>query len=164
MILCYFQISALEVSIKMSELDDLIEFREMIESELAKLAAERATENNINKIRVALANMKENASDIPKLTYYDTRFHMEIAYASDNKLLIHTMKNVEAAFSEGMYNAFLVDTTSNIEQALMFHTKILNAIEKHDVAQAQELMRLHIRSVGSRLGVTTDNKTRSKRR
>lgn len=153
-----------EVSIKMSELDDLIEFREMIESELAKLAAERATENNINKIRVALANMKENASDIPKLTYYDTRFHMEIAYASDNKLLIHTMKNVEAAFSEGMYNAFLVDTTANIEQALMFHTKILNAIEKHDVAQAQEIMRLHIRSVGSRLGVTTDNKTRSKRR
>ena len=142
----------------------MIEFREMIESELAKLAAERASEGNIEKIREALTKMKENVADISKLTYYDTKFHMEIAYASNNKLLIHTMKNVEAAFSEGVYNAFHVDTAANIEQAIIFHTNILNAIERRDAAKAQELMRLHIRSVKSRLGMTTDNYTTSIRR
>jgi len=153
-----------EVSVKMSAFDDLIEFREMIESELAKLAAERATESNIEKIKEALFKMKENASDISKLTYYDTKFHMEIAYASNNKLLIHTMKNVEAAFSEGVYNAFQVDTTANIEQAIIYHTNILNAIEQRDAAKAQELMRMHIRSVKSRLGITADQNIRSIRR
>lgn len=102
----------------MSDIDDIMDFREMVESELAKLAAERATGENIASMEAALERMVNNASSISKLTYYDTRFHMEIANASGNTLMISTMKNVEAAFSKGMYSAFHIDTDENIQQAI----------------------------------------------
>lgn len=133
----------------------------MVESELAKLAAERATGENIASMEAALERMVNNASSISKLTYYDTRFHMEIANASGNTLMISTMKNVEAAFSKGMYSAFHIDTDENIQQAIKYHTMILDAIKAKDSAMAQDLMRQHIRSVVHRLGVHRTAKSTS---
>lgn len=156
-----FQSAPFSTSVKMSDIDDIMDFREMVESELAKLAAERATGENIASMEAALERMVNNASSISKLTYYDTRFHMEIANASGNTLMISTMKNVEAAFSKGMYSAFHIDTDENIQQAIKYHTMILDAIKAKDSAMAQDLMRQHIRSVVHRLGVHRTAKSTS---
>lgn len=81
--------------------------------------------------------------------------------SSGNTLMISTMKNVEAAFSKGMYSAFHIDTDENIQQAIKYHTMILDAIKAKDSAMAQDLMRQHIRSVVHRLGVHRTAKSTS---
>jgi GntR family transcriptional repressor for pyruvate dehydrogenase complex len=142
----------LGTSLIMSDIDELLEFRVMIEAELARLAALRASEENIASMKASLENMKKSGSDLADLTQHDTRFHMEIAKASGNRLLMSTMENAKDVFQSGIYRAFQVDTASNVAQALQFHTQILDAITRKDSSAAYELMRRHIESVDERMG------------
>lgn len=141
----------LGTSLIMSDLDELMEFRVMIEAELARLAALRATEDNIEIMKVSLENMKKSGADLSDLTCHDTMFHMEIAKASRNRLLISTMENAKDVFQSGIYRAFQVDTASNVAQALQFHAEILDAIIRKDSDAAYTLMRRHIESVDERI-------------
>lgn len=141
----------LGTSLIMSDFDELMEFRVMIEAELARLAAQRATEKHIAAIESTLENMKKSGDNIADLTRYDTMFHMEVAHASGNHLLINTMSNARDAFESGIYRAFQVDTHSNVTQALYYHTKILDAIKNKDGDTAYMLMRQHIESVDRRM-------------
>lgn len=137
----------LGTSLIMSDIDELMEFRVMIEAELARLAALRASEQNIATMRESLENMKKSGSDLADLTLHDTKFHMEIAKASGNRILISTMENAKDVFQSGIYRAFQVDTTSNVENALYFHEQILAAIIRKDSDAAYTMMRRHIESV-----------------
>lgn len=67
----------------------------------------------------SLENMRSCAEDITGLTRFDTMFHMEIAKASGNHLLMHTMENAKDAFNDGIFRAFQVDTRENVAEALM---------------------------------------------
>ena len=137
----------LGTSLIMSDIDELLEFRVMIEAELARLAALRASEENINSMKEALENMKKSGSDLADLTQHDTRFHMEIAKASGNRLLMSTMENAKDVFQTGIYRAFQRKTKTNVENALYFHEQILDAIIHKDSDGAYTIMRRHIESV-----------------
>lgn len=144
--------SPLRTSLMMADVDELMEFRVMIEAELARLAAKRATEENLRQMEYALDNMRANTGNIPKLTQYDTAFHLEIAKASRNRILASTMENAKELFQEGVYKAFQVDTEANVKEALQYHGQILEAIRKRDSEAAYSLMRQHIGSVRGRTG------------
>lgn len=141
----------LSTSLILSDLDELLEFRIMMEAELARLAAKRARPENLEVMSTALENMRSCGSDIQQLTDYDTMFHMEIAKASGNHLLISTMENAKDAFNRGIYQAFQVDTRKNVAEALLFHERILDAIARQEPEEAYALMRQHIRAVGCRI-------------
>lgn len=143
--------ASLGTSLIMSDLDELMEFRVMIEGELASLAAQRISEENLAVMREALHQMS-NTRNLKEFTRYDTMFHMEVAKAARNRLLISTMENAQDAFQGGIYQAFQIDTESNLSQALEFHTRILEALERRDSAAAYTLMRQHINSVSERMG------------
>lgn len=142
----------LGTSLIMSDIDELMEFRVMIEAELARLAALRATPQHIRAMEESLENMKKSGSDLTDLTRYDTMFHIEIAKASGNRLLISTMENAREVFQSGIYRAFQVDTSSNVTQALQYHTEILDAIIRRDSDAAYALMRRHVEAVDERIG------------
>lgn len=141
----------LSTSLILSDLDELLEFRVMIEAELARLAAKRARPENLTVMAESLEKMRSCGGNIQELTNYDTMFHMEIAKASGNHLLINTMENARDAFNSGIYRAFQVDTQANVAEALLFHDRILDAITRQESEEAYALMRQHIRAVGSRM-------------
>ena len=143
--------SPLKTSLMMSDYAELMEFRIMIEAELAGLAAKRATEDHLRRMEYFLEQMQSNAGDLEKLTEYDTAFHMEIAKASGNRILISTMENAEDIFRDGVYQAFQVDTERNVRQALQIHSRILEAIRAGDSEAAYTLMRRHIVAVSERM-------------
>lgn len=141
----------LSASLILSDLDELLEFRIMIEAELARLAAKRARPENLAVMTDSLEKMRHCNDNIQELTDYDTMFHMEIAKASGNHLLISTMENARGAFNKGIYQAFQVDTQKNVAEALLFHERILDAIARQEPEEAYALMRQHIRTVGCRI-------------
>ena len=142
---------SLLTSIKVSDMNNLMEFRAMIEEGLAGLAAERATEDQIENLQQLLASMRNYRNDLAMLTFYDVQFHLEIANASHNNLLITTMHSVMKLFTKGIYNAFQVDTELNVQQALQYHENLLFSIQRRDRAMAQNVMRSHIKSVSERM-------------
>ncbi|MDR1745269.1 MAG: FCD domain-containing protein [Planctomycetota bacterium] len=138
-------------TIEMSDFSELLEFRGMVEAELAGLAAERATADSIDNMKNFLRLMKEHQDNLTELTFYDMQFHIEVATASRNHLMLNVMKVAADAFFKSIYNAFQVDTKANIRQALAYHESILFALEQGDRAMAQNAMRSHVTSVSERL-------------
>lgn len=137
--------------IEMSDFAELLEFRTILEGELAALAAKRATPENIANLKKYLCRMEANRTDMSLLTRYDTDFHLEIANATQNRLLINTMSSSSDTFFKAVYRAFQVDTDSNVDQALHYHRLILNALACHDSAKAKKMMTEHIAAVISRV-------------
>lgn len=138
-------------TIKLSDINDLIEFRAMVEVELAGLAAERATNKQIENLQRLLASMFSHQDDLTMLSYYDMQFHIEIGHASHNSLLINTMHSVLNTLAKGIYNAFHVDTKTNVQQALQYHENILFSIQQKDKAMARNIMRSHIQSAAEHM-------------
>ncbi len=135
------------MAIEMSDSNDLIEFRAMIEAELAALAARRATPDNIAQLRKCTEQMVSNQRNLLKLTQYDTEFHIEVAHASHNHLLINTMHMAVDSFFRGVYEAFLNQTEAMIASAIQYHHNILFAIESGEESVARTAMRSHVEKV-----------------
>ena len=128
----------------------MILFRAIIESQIAYLAAERATTEHIENLRNYFNQMKNYCYDVQKITYYDIQFHMELASASCNNLLQRLMLMSCDVFASGVYQAFSVDTNQNVKQALDSHEKILLAVEQHDRNNARTAMFQHINIIQGR--------------
>ncbi len=139
-------------NLEMSDFWDFMEFRAMIEAELASFAAQRARPEHINNMEQGLNEMKSSIGDLQKLTYHDTQFHMEVAKASGNALLLNTMHMSIEIFSQGIFNAFQIgNTEANVAEAISYHESIMFAIKQRDPVTAQNSMRSHVQSVSQRV-------------
>ena len=143
------------VAIEQSDFDDVIEFRSILESQIAGIAAERATQEQIVELEGLIESMAQHKDSISKLTYYDTQFHMAVAAAANNKLIERIMTMARDTFFSAMYVSFHVETEINVKQAVQAHSEVLNAIRRHDVEQARSAMFAHIQAIKQR-GISSD--------
>lgn len=141
----------LNETMQLASLEDLMDFREMIETELAKYAAIRATDEEIKLLDGYLSAMKDSVGNLANFSRNDANFHIQIALASKNSLMIAIMKNMQSLITRGVFAAFQIDTHDNMLEAIDIHSKILDAIKIHDSNTASELMRKHIQSVSHRI-------------
>ena len=131
---------------------DLLEVREVLEGQAARLAAERASEKDLHRITKAFDAMRgayknnEQAMDAAKL---DHAFHRSIYEASHNPVLIHTLQNL----MQLMLNSVVV-TVSNLyhrdrpkQQIEAYHRLIYNAIIDRKANNAERAAMDHIRDV-----------------
>lgn len=136
-----------------SDRNDLLEFRFMLEAEIARYAANRATKEEITKLGEANEKMKIYIhNDSNKFAYYDAQFHMGIAYASHNHLLISTMIAAREAIENGIRKAAMnaANQKNNVlEVAIHLHQKLIEAIEKGDAQTASSIMKEHIAYVNA---------------
>ena len=75
-------------------LDDITEARNAMEVTLAHLAAERRSDADLTDIRESLARREELTDDIKENTHADIEFHMAIARASHNRILIDLYQSI----------------------------------------------------------------------
>jgi GntR family transcriptional repressor for pyruvate dehydrogenase complex len=122
--------------------DDLYEFRRVIEVEIATRAAERATEADIHEIRRQLDSYREQVERGLPLSTSELRFHGAIAHASHNAVYVRALDLLEDLLAQAR------TMTEDIEwarrRALSDHEEIVAAIEAHDPARAEAAMRRHM--------------------
>lgn len=139
--------SAVETySILVEEADflELMDFRILVESECARLAAEVAGNQAINEIRQAIAQMKAGQGSRSRFSKADISFHMAIALACPNRIYATLLGALEKRCIEfAQANRGNDDWyTGVIDQ----HQAILDAIELGRGEQAAEAMRRHLLS------------------
>ena len=122
--------------------DDLYDFRRVIEVEIATRAAERATQTDINEITKRLSEFRDQLDRRKPLTQSELAFHEAIARASHNAVYVRTLDALHEILAQAR------EMTENIEwvrpRALVDHERILAAIAAHDPAAAQQAMRDHM--------------------
>jgi len=127
-----------------SHLVEQIEVRRMIEPEMGRLAAERATDEDIARMEACLGEMAEDIAGGGIGSDADAAFHSAIAESTSNELLVQLIEVVGAAIRE---HRELFQTAAGARQSLEEHRRILEAIRGRDGEAAYQSTREHIDSV-----------------
>lgn len=130
------------------EVEQLYEARETIESRAAKLAAERATDEDIASLETHLATMKQYPTDAARFTAADINYHVRVARATKNPLIPVLLTPLLDIIIAGVYESIHADPRST-ERGIADHTEILQLIRDRKPAEAGEAMTRHLQ--GSRM-------------
>lgn len=121
---------------------DVSEVRRMIEVEAAGLAAERATPDDMAKIRKAIEGMQAAGNDVQRYAEHDVAFHTAIAQATHNELISVLLGPISDLLAD-MVRVSL-DAPNAADEGLAHHHHILEQIQARDRGAAQRAMRAHI--------------------
>lgn len=128
---------------------ELFEMRRLIEPQIAYLAAERATEDEIASMEEALRLQEEEIARGETGTDVDKRFHYIMANATKNKVFLRIMDNIMEILAESRDRYLQVE--GRPEKSITRHRLILDAIKARDRDRAEQLMREHLMDIENSL-------------
>ena len=123
----------------------LVEVREILEPEIATLAATRANEESLVQLREAISIMDKTKRDPDQFIEADLDFHLALAEAAANPLILSLIDSIVGLLREQRMSIFKVE--GGAERGQYHHKRILEAIENRDPVGAREAMRAHLRQV-----------------
>ena len=123
-------------------LGHLKEVRLFLETGTARIAAERATEEDVARLRLSIAKHRASMVDRERFIELDMEFHKEIAHISGNPIFPSI---VEAMLRwAGEHYQSLVRAPGAEELTLAEHERIVEAIAARDPAGAADAMHTHL--------------------
>jgi DNA-binding FadR family transcriptional regulator len=117
-------------------LRDLQELRRIVEPAGVRLAAERATAEDIAQIEAAYAGMKDAIENGGDYVQHDLRFHQGLLRACHNRMLVQMSKALGAL----LRTSFEISTTrqDGPAQSLPLHRAVLDAVIRRQPDAAEE--------------------------
>jgi len=137
-------------------LREVYQFRHIIESYAAQLAAISHTEPEIEELKKSIEGFRKatQAGDLVAYAQADFNFHQTILHISRNKLLV----DMHSTFASVLFESQRLPTErrGNLWNAVNEHEQILEAIAMSDPDGASYYMRKHINMAGRRAGLPTN--------
>lgn len=128
----------------------LIEIREMLEPEIAALAANRADEALLAKMQQAIDLMDQalakDPEDLREFLEADFCFHMCLAEATGNPLVLMIISPVVRLMRD-LQRYQLARLEDRGRRSQQNHKRIMSAVLNHDAELARQFMLQHIRQV-----------------
>jgi DNA-binding FadR family transcriptional regulator len=128
---------------------DLVETRRHLEAVTARLAAQRATDDDVTRLRAGLDRMRETAESVAAFTEADVEFHLEVARIAGNTVLRDILHSVRALLRVWIQRA--VGTDGDTAATLAEHVAVFEAIARRDPDAAAAAMGAHMDSASGRL-------------
>src|SRR5438552_1498017 len=119
------------------EFEKVHEVRTVLEVHIAGLAAERASDEDVARLREVHERMQREAGDVAAAARDDLEFHRVIARATHNDLFLMLMDSIGTSLIDIRRENLASGATP---QTLGEHQRILEAIETHDVDGARRAM------------------------
>jgi len=130
-------------SVEIRDLASLAEVRSALESHVARLAAERATDDDRSALETLLGELGGRSEpDVRELMALDERIHRQVYRAAHNPFLESTLEEYYVLALRIWYLA--LDQARGLEQAVLGHRELLEAIRDGDADRAEETMRRHV--------------------
>lgn len=123
----------------------LVEVREILEPEIAALAATRATDEHIAAMQEAVDAMDKAMDDPDAFIESDLDFHLTLAQGTDNALIPVLIDTLVDLLREHRKHAASVE--GGLERGQPFHKIILDAVKNNDPDAARESMRAHLQQI-----------------
>ncbi|MDI1268027.1 MAG: FadR/GntR family transcriptional regulator [Polaromonas sp.] len=123
-------------------LRDLQDLRRVVEPAAMRLAAERATAQDIAEVEAAYAGMKHAVEEGGDYVTHDLRFHQGLLRASRNRMLVQMSKALGAL----LRTSFEISTRRKDGPAhsLPLHRAVLDAVIAHQPDEAERAIRVLI--------------------
>lgn len=138
--------------LSLTELQEMIAARHLVEPPVAGMAAERATPERIDVLREIIAKADDAFAeeDMLSAVYHDLEFHREVAIMSGNTYLARIVTQINTAMLRYWYVSFdLVGDTAPV--FMRHHTTIVDQLEHGDPAATSHEMTRHIEVFSERM-------------
>ncbi len=152
----YLRLVGMDSSIKA-----LYEARRTLEGETARLASERANEQDLEVLTACLSRMKQHAGSIDNWTEADLDFHMVVAQATHNPFFGILLKPLVDQMRTVIAEGFLVPGAT--DTGLEAHTKLYHYIKNRDSEGAYNTLIEHLRDSETRVAAFEERRRREKR-
>jgi GntR family transcriptional repressor for pyruvate dehydrogenase complex len=126
-------------------ISELLDFRKMLEPNLAARAASRATAEEIAELENILARQEEKMRRGELAIDEDSEFHYNVAVASNNSVVLKLLDVLMDLLRESRERSLQMEGRQ--QKSIMGHRRILAAIKRHDTEGAKVAMRRHIEDV-----------------
>jgi GntR family transcriptional repressor for pyruvate dehydrogenase complex len=123
----------------------LHEARELLEVQVARLAAERATEDDLAEMESALLRLEEIIRAGESVYDVAGEFHLALVKAAHNPVLIGLYQPIKGLLHE--YQRPIYEQYSDPESELAHHREIYESICRRDGELAQKTMHEHLQYV-----------------
>jgi len=150
------------VYLERTAMEELFEFREIIEAESVILATKYSTKEDISELKYILDKMisYEKESNMTALVKADVDFHYKITEMTKNKFLIKTMAIIRDVFENAIRETtYDVGIKTGID-SIYYHKEILQGIKGKNPEKASNFMREHVKKT-SELFKKTERKVMS---
>jgi GntR family transcriptional repressor for pyruvate dehydrogenase complex len=127
---------------KKSKLFDIFQFRRMLEPQIAALAAQNATAECIGEIENARQAYQVVRDDPKSLKEKDQLFHLALARATGNTILLQIMERLTDVLGESRME--LSQSTIRHQVSVKGHARIVAAIQHRDPDAAHHSMNTHL--------------------
>jgi len=124
---------------------DLTEARGILEPEAARLAAKRATPNNIEKMEQSILELQQRMSQGLPRRPADFNFHVCVAGGSKNPVIIIFLRVLTDLIFQTI-GSYAVEPKRN-EEIISQHKRILDAIRAKEPENAQAFALEHVRAM-----------------
>ena len=132
-------------------MQEVIEARHLVEVDLAGLAAERASDDEVLALASQLEKMRGSLRDADIYSEHDVGFHLAVAEAAHNRILsqvlITTRHVIRAWIRKNIMDA------AGQPQSFEEHVAIYQAVSEHDVEAARNAMKEHLTRAAKRIVV-----------
>lgn len=139
---------AVQVHLARLTLAELVTAQAAIEPATAELAAEHASERDIERLSALLAAAEDAVADPAMFTRLGSEFHLALAQASGNPLLAASMQALRGE-QQALY-APRNDREKSL-RSHQFHVRLLDRVKARDGASARSVMAEHVSRVASRI-------------
>ena len=139
-----FLVDSLELilDLKTGNINELVELREYLESIVVRLAARRATEEDILQLERNNWHFSEPGIDALERQKRDLEFHNQLSKCANNTILAELLNSVRMTIIKSLEKdpapAIMVDKGNT------YHKKIIEAIKKHEENEAMQMMEAYL--------------------
>jgi GntR family transcriptional repressor for pyruvate dehydrogenase complex len=122
--------------------EDIYVIRHTLESTAARIAAEKASDAELDNIEALITESEIYKNEIDRRVRLDCDFHVAVAKASKNVLLAVFIESISDVLYKVIRRGVLIPGKN--EDGIIRHRKILAALRMHDPKLAETAMREHL--------------------
>lgn len=124
---------------------ELLDFRKMLEPQLAARAATRVSDEEVSEMEEILDRQEQRLCTGESTVGEDSEFHYAIALASGNSVVLKVLDTLMDLLRDSRERSLQED--GRLQKSLAGHRRILTAIKRRDSDAAKVAMRRHIEDV-----------------
>jgi len=140
---------SLGITLQRATVQEIIEARRVLEIEAVRMAAERHTESDREDLEAIMREMSASSKEPTRASRCDLQYHVKLASASHNAVLVHFINGMRALLEIWMNKA--VSRRPIVEEIIREHNSVLEAVFRRDPDQAAARMNLHLANAADRL-------------
>lgn len=125
------------------DLLEVLDFCCILDNDLAAMAAQRATEADVEELKKIQNEIETADGDFEKMAALDKEFHLKLAAMTGNSLVMQTYSILGNPLEMTIYEMYI---TIGSTAGLKYHRMLIEAMENHDTGLAREMMNAHAKN------------------